>query len=126
MSALCTAPSRQPMNNAEGRLPRCYRRKDGIQLAIIRASAKSLGAKPSGRRVIAAVLAVIGASLMGIGDAAAAVPDYPTVALRVADALLARQDAAGAIPDEPGGSAVNEDSNMEYGLVGLAAAYWHS
>lgn len=44
-------------------------------------------------------------------------------ALRMADFILSLQDASGAIVDEPGGSRVNEDSNMEYALIGLGAAY---
>jgi hypothetical protein len=49
--------------------------------------------------------------------------DYPAAGLQMADYLLNQQDAAGAIPDEPGGEIVNEDSNMQYALIGLAAAY---
>lgn len=44
-------------------------------------------------------------------------------ALRVADFILGLQGRDGAIRDRPGGSVVNEDSNMEYALLGLAAAY---
>jgi hypothetical protein len=49
-----------------------------------------------------------------------------TAALNVADFILSLQDAGGAIRDEPEGKIVNEDSNMEYALIGLAAAYEHS
>ncbi len=53
--------------------------------------------------------------------------DESTVtALRVADYLLSQQDAAGCIPDLKEGHLCNEDSTMEYALVGLAAAGWHS
>jgi hypothetical protein len=72
------------------------------------------------------VCAALALMLIGPTTEKAAAQDYPTVALRVADALLARQDAAGAIADAPDGDTVNEDSNLEYALVGLAAAYWHS
>ncbi len=44
-------------------------------------------------------------------------------ALRMADFILSLQNAAGAIPDQPGATTVNEDSNMEYALIGLGAAY---
>jgi hypothetical protein len=44
-------------------------------------------------------------------------------ALRMADFILSLQNAAGAIPDERGVITVNQDSNMEYALIGLAAAY---
>ncbi|WP_246326969.1 hypothetical protein [Burkholderia guangdongensis] len=41
----------------------------------------------------------------------------------MADFILAQQDANGAIPDEAGTPTVNTDSDMEYALIGLAAAY---
>lgn len=44
-------------------------------------------------------------------------------ALEVADFILDLQTASGAIPDAPGSVRVNEDSNMEYALIGLASAY---
>lgn len=44
-------------------------------------------------------------------------------ALRMADWLLSNQDANGALQDYHGGRVCNEDSNMEYALLGLAAAY---
>ncbi|MCI0521637.1 MAG: hypothetical protein L0Z70_15440 [Chloroflexi bacterium] len=47
-------------------------------------------------------------------------------ALRVADYILNQQNADGAIPDVPNGETVNLDSNMEYALLGLAAAYQDS
>jgi len=50
---------------------------------------------------------------------------YHTFALRTANYLLGQQDAGGAIPDVPQGESVNMDSNMEYALIGLAAAYRH-
>lgn len=49
-------------------------------------------------------------------------PQWPQ-ALRIADFLLSLQTAAGAIPDEPGAITVNQDSNMEYALIGIGAAY---
>lgn len=42
---------------------------------------------------------------------------------RIADFILSLQEPGGAIRDEPGSYACNEDSNMEYALLGLAAAY---
>ena len=47
-------------------------------------------------------------------------------ALHMADFILSLQTPDGAIVDEPGGSKVNEDSNMEYALIGLGAAYQSS
>ena len=44
-------------------------------------------------------------------------------AVRIADFILSLQNAAGAIPDRPGATTVNEDSNMEYALIALGAAY---
>jgi hypothetical protein len=44
-------------------------------------------------------------------------------ALHIADFILKLQTAEGAIPNRPGVTSVNEDSNMEYALMGLAAAY---
>jgi hypothetical protein len=44
-------------------------------------------------------------------------------ALRLADFILSLQNASGAIPDRPGVLTVNEDSNMEYALIALGAAY---
>jgi hypothetical protein len=41
----------------------------------------------------------------------------------MADFILNLQDSGGAIKDGPGGKICNEDSNMEYALLGLAAAY---
>lgn len=46
-----------------------------------------------------------------------------SAALEVAEVLLEVQTVSGAIPDAPGSIRVNEDSNMEYALIGLAAAY---
>jgi hypothetical protein len=47
-------------------------------------------------------------------------------AAHIAGFLLRLQDSNGAISDEPGSPVVNEDSNMEYALAGLAAAYSHN
>jgi hypothetical protein len=44
-------------------------------------------------------------------------------AVRIADFILSLQNAGGAIPDEKGVATVNQDSNMEYALIGLGAAY---
>lgn len=46
-----------------------------------------------------------------------------TQALKMADFILSLQDSGGAIKDSPGGTVCNEDSNLEYALLGLAAAY---
>ncbi len=52
--------------------------------------------------------------------------DYAAIGLRVADFLLDHQNSDGVIPDTPGGAIANEDSTMEYALMGLAAAYRYS
>ncbi len=44
-------------------------------------------------------------------------------AVRMSDFLLDLQEENGAIPDAADADSVNEDSNMEYALVALAAAY---
>lgn len=44
-------------------------------------------------------------------------------AVRIADYILSLQLAEGAIVDSKGSTVINEDSNMEYALIGLAAAY---
>ncbi|MEW5941434.1 MAG: glycosyl hydrolase, partial [Chloroflexota bacterium] len=54
------------------------------------------------------------------------VKPYVAYALRTADYLLSQQNTDGAIPDVPNGETVNMDSNMEYALIGLAAAYQSS
>lgn len=54
------------------------------------------------------------------------VKPYVAYALRIADYLLDQQNSDGAIPDLPNGETVNMDSNMEYALIGLAAAYQSS
>lgn len=51
---------------------------------------------------------------------------YQIAALKIADYLLGQQNIDGAIPDAPGWDTVNEDSNMEYALIGFAAAYEYS
>jgi hypothetical protein len=53
---------------------------------------------------------------------AAAVSEFSR-ATRIADFILSLQNASGAIQDEPGVKVVNQDSNMEYALIGLGAAY---
>jgi hypothetical protein len=47
-------------------------------------------------------------------------------ALRISDFILSLQTKDGAIVDQPGSDKVNEDSNMEYALIGLGAAYMSS
>ena len=44
-------------------------------------------------------------------------------ALEMAEFILSAQLPSGAIPDTVGGLGVNQDSTMEYALIGLAAAY---
>lgn len=44
-------------------------------------------------------------------------------ALHIADFILSLQNAGGAVPDEKDSLQVNEDSNMEYALIALGAAY---
>lgn len=44
-------------------------------------------------------------------------------AYKMADFILSLQDSSGAIKDTPEVARVNEDSNMEYALIGIAAAY---
>ena len=51
---------------------------------------------------------------------------YAGIVPRVGDFLLGLQGSSGAIADSPGSATANEDSNMEYALMGLAAAYGHS
>jgi len=51
---------------------------------------------------------------------------YSASALLTADYLLNQQNADGAIPDVANGESVNMDSNMEYALIGIAAAYHYS
>lgn len=48
---------------------------------------------------------------------------HQDTALQAAQFLLRLQNADGGIPDKPGGDRVNEDSNMEYALIGFGAAY---
>lgn len=47
-------------------------------------------------------------------------------ALQIARALASQQTPDGAIADTPGGPLVNEDSNLAYALMGIAAAYDYS
>jgi hypothetical protein len=53
-------------------------------------------------------------------------PDRETMGLAAADFILSLQNSDGRIADCPGSAVVNEDSNMEYACIGLAAAYRHS
>lgn len=75
-------------------------------------------ATPSGLCKAAALGATLALFCPG---AQAASMDPPGI--RLANFILGLQDASGAIPDERDGELVNEDSNMEYALIGLAAAY---
>lgn len=74
---------------------------------------------------VALLIAAVGLGLAVVPPLVAA-PDNAAIALRIADFLLAGQNTDGAIPDAPGANIANEDSNMEYALLGLAAAYRHS
>jgi len=66
-------------------------------------------------------------SCLDTGAPAPAAPPYdPDIALLIVDYLLNQQDANGAIPDVPNGETVNIDSNMEYALIGFAAAYHYA
>ena len=56
------------------------------------------------------------------GDPAPGTTGWPQ-ALKMADYILSLQNTSGAIEDVPGWGTVNEDSNMEYALIALAAAY---
>ncbi len=49
-----------------------------------------------------------------------------TIGLAAADFILSLQNDDGRIMDCPDSDVVNEDSNMEYACLGLAAAYGHS
>ena len=59
-------------------------------------------------------------------SSAEAFPQDPTQALNMADFILSMEDSNGAIADAPGAGTANNDSNMEYALIGLAAAYSYS
>jgi len=52
-------------------------------------------------------------------------PGWPQ-ALRLADFILGLQNADGAVEDARGSNTVNSDSNMQYALIALAAAYEHT
>ena len=67
----------------------------------------------------------------GAGSASAAILQATAlppqdIAVRIADYILSLQLPEGAIVDSRGVSIINEDSNMEYALMGLAAAYSHT
>lgn len=47
----------------------------------------------------------------------------PIEANKVANFLASLTQSSGAMPDEPGSNICNEDSNMQYALIGLAHAY---
>lgn len=53
-------------------------------------------------------------------------PQDTAQALRIADFILSLENANGAIADSPGAATSNNDSNAEYALMGLAAAYSYS
>lgn len=70
--------------------------------------------------VFAAFCAGIAVLATGSGNAGSTQGAIP---LQIADFILAQQDANGAIPDQSNSGTVNTDSNMEYAMIGLAAAY---
>ena len=75
-------------------------------------------------RAAAAVLAAcVLVSLALAGCSRAETRRNRAAALRMADFILSLQAENGAIPDAAGADSVNEDSNMEYALIALAAAY---
>ena len=78
------------------------------------------------RSFAAAALLAIVASCDTSPDSPADPPSpskYESTALAIGDFLLGLQDDDGAIRDSPESEVANEDSNMEYALLGLAAAY---
>lgn len=75
-------------------------------------------------RSLLALACLCAASSCGSGAQPTGVdPAYHDAAIVLADFLLSQQTTEGAIPDQPDGATCNEDSNMEYALIGLAAAY---
>ena len=76
------------------------------------------------RRAISVFLALAALTALlcaGCGGAKTARPR--AAAVKMADFLLSLQREDGAIPDAADAESVNEDSNMEYALTALAAAY---
>lgn len=71
--------------------------------------------------LLVAVLAVISA-LSGCGSADRSASSWPE-AYRMCDWLVERQTATGAIPDTEDSRWTNQDSNMEYALIALGAAF---
>ncbi len=74
---------------------------------------------------MAGMLIALALCLCG-GDSGRKPADPVTVGLGAADFILSLQNADGRILDCPESDVVNEDSNMEYACIGLAAAYRHS
>jgi len=76
------------------------------------------------RRGLAVLLAVcLLACGLGAGGGRAERDRRRAAAVRMADFILARQRENGAVADAADADTVNEDSNMEYALIALAAAY---
>ncbi|MBK8127721.1 MAG: hypothetical protein IPK53_01915 [bacterium] len=73
--------------------------------------------------LVSAISIVLGCDVNNVTEDGSHLDPYDSSGLRIADYLLSQQNAAGAIPDAPGVGSVNTDSNMEYALMGLAAAY---
>lgn len=60
------------------------------------------------------------------GSSASKTSSPETVGLAAADFILSLQNSDGMIADYPDSDVSNEDSNMEYACIGLAAAYSYS
>ena len=82
--------------------------------------------KKLGVVVVVLGLFLLPASCPGAPEVRTARSQNANAAAHIAGFLLRLQDSNGAISDEPGSPVVNEDSNMEYALTGLAAAYRHN
>lgn len=69
------------------------------------------------------VIPISAALVLMLAPHAAPPADRAQTAYRIADFLLSMQDGNGALRDGASAEIVNEDSNMEYALIGLAAAH---
>ena len=76
-----------------------------------------------GRHLTAALAAAVLAALLLSGCGRANGEKNRAAAVKMADFILSLQQKDGAIPDTADAESVNEDSNMEYALMALAAAY---
>lgn len=73
--------------------------------------------------MLSVVSIVLSCDVNDVSEDPQAMDRYDSTGLRIADYLLSQQNADGSIPDAPDAGSVNTDSNMEYALMGLAAAY---